>query len=59
MLLVSDFFFKAIRLITSEQFSSFFFVLFKVATPFGTIIEIPWILIDARRPFEMTEVERY
>ncbi len=31
---------------------------FKVACPFGTIIEIPWILIDARRPQELTEVER-
>ena len=30
-----------------------------VATSFGTIIEIPWILIDARRPFEMTEIDRF
>ena len=30
-----------------------------VACQFGVIIEIPSILIDARRPVKMTEVERY
>jgi hypothetical protein len=29
-----------------------------VACPSGIIIEIPWILIDPRRPLKMTEVER-
>lgn len=29
-----------------------------VATPSGMIIEIPWLLLDPRRPLKMTEVER-
>lgn len=30
-----------------------------VACPSGIIIDIPWILIDPRRPLKMTDVERY
>lgn len=37
--------------------SSFFLIL--VACQTGVIMEIPWILIDPRRPVKMTEVERY
>lgn len=31
---------------------------FLVASKYGVIMEIPWILIDPRRPIKMTEVER-
>ncbi len=29
-----------------------------VACQFGVLIEIPWVLIDSRRPVKMTEVDR-
>jgi ER membrane protein complex subunit 1 len=29
-----------------------------VASQFGVIYEIPWILIDSRRPIKITDVER-
>lgn len=30
-----------------------------VACPSGVIIEIPWIVVDPRRPLKMTDVDRY
>lgn len=33
-------------------------LLFLVATPNGMLIEIPWMLFDPRRPFDLTPMDR-